>query len=319
MRFDLRNPAFAETVMADRYAATLEIAEWGERLGCVSVIVSEHHGSADGYLPSPLTMVAALAARTQTIRIGVAALIAPFYDPLRLAEDLLVLDHLSRGRIDLILANGYVPDEFELLGVPTTERVRRVVEVIETIQGAFTGEPFDYRGRTVQLTPAPYGAGPSLTLGGSSEGAARRAARLGINFLPSVPEIWDYYRDEVLSSGRADPGPSPIGANRIVALAEDSSRGWDAMAPFFRHEMESYAEWQEASGIASPYFSVRDADELRATGLYDVLTPDEYVAELKAAPLPFALLHPLCGGMPIDLAWSSLRLFEHEVAPAFAD
>jgi hypothetical protein len=83
--------------------------------------------------------------------------------------------------------------------------------------------------------------------------------------------------------------------------------------------MESYAEWQEASGIASPYFSVRDADELRATGLYDVLTPDEYVAELKAAPLPFALLHPLCGGMPIDLAWSSLRLFEHEVAPAFAD
>lgn len=296
MRFDLRNPAIAGTTAADRYAAMLDIAEWADGLGCLMIALSEHHGSTDGYLPSPLPMAAAVAARTKQLRISIAALIAPLYDPLRLAEDLLVLDHLSHGRIDLILGGGYVPAEFELLGVPMNERVRRLIEVVETIRGAFTGEPFDFRGRQVKLTPEPYGAGPSLTLGGSSEGAARRAARLGISFLPSVPEVWDFYRDEVRAAGRDDPGPSPIGENRIVALAEDADRGWAQMAPYFQHEMNAYGEWQKASGIASPYFVVESLDELRATGLYAVLTPDEYVAELEAAPFPFAFLHPMCGG-----------------------
>jgi alkanesulfonate monooxygenase SsuD/methylene tetrahydromethanopterin reductase-like flavin-dependent oxidoreductase (luciferase family) len=320
MRFDFRNPAFAGTTPADRYDAALEMAEWGERIGCISVVVSEHHGSPDGYLPSPLMMLAAMGARTTTVRLSVAALIAPFHDPLRLAEDLLVLDHLTRGRIDLIVAAGYVPGEFEMLGASMGERAKRVTETVRTVQGAFTGEPFEFRGRTVHLTPTPYGPGPSITLGGSSDPAARRAARLGVGFIPSVPAAWDPYRDEVQKLGGADPGPCPIDErNRIVALAEDPERGWAEMAPFFRHEMDAYGAWQAESGIASPYHVVRDLDELRETGHYAVLTPDEYVAELKAGPFPFALLHPLCGGMPIDLAWSSLRLFEHEVLPAFAD
>jgi alkanesulfonate monooxygenase SsuD/methylene tetrahydromethanopterin reductase-like flavin-dependent oxidoreductase (luciferase family) len=319
MRFDLRNPAIANTTMAERYAAALDMAAWADRVGCLSVVVSEHHGSEDGYLPSPLPMVAAMAARTEQVRFGVAALIAPFYEPLRLAEDLLVLDNLTKGRVDLIIASGYVPDEFEMLGVARGERARRLTEVVETIQGAFSGKPFEHRGRSVRLTPEPYGGGPSITLGGSSEAAARRAARLGIGFVPSVPAVWDYFRDESIAQGRPDPGDCPIAENRIVALAEDTERGWAEMAPFFRHEMDAYGSWQEASGIASPYYKVKDLDDLRASGLYAVLTPDEYVAELKAAPFPFALLHPMCGGIPPELAWSSLRLFEHEVMPAFAD
>ena len=64
LRFDFRNPEFAGTTMADRYAAALDMAEWADRLGCVSIAVSEHHGSPDGYLPSPIPMLAAMAART---------------------------------------------------------------------------------------------------------------------------------------------------------------------------------------------------------------------------------------------------------------
>ncbi|HVS69566.1 MAG TPA: LLM class flavin-dependent oxidoreductase, partial [Mycobacteriales bacterium] len=118
MRFDFRSPEFAGVSMADRYAAALEMAEWADRLGCVSLTVSEHHGSPDGYLPSPLPMLAAMAARTTNVRLMVAAVIVPFYDPLRLAEDLIVLDHLSKGRVDVILAGGYVGEEFEMFGVP---------------------------------------------------------------------------------------------------------------------------------------------------------------------------------------------------------
>src|SRR5215831_17312058 len=155
LRFDFRNPAFAGTTPADRYAAALEMAEWADGLGCVSIAVSEHHGSPDGYLPSPLTMVAAMAARTTNVRFMVAALIAPFHDPLRLAEDMVVLDHLTRGRVDLIVAGGYVREEFAMFGVPMNERAMRVTETVDTLKAAFTGEPFSFRGRTVHVTPAP--------------------------------------------------------------------------------------------------------------------------------------------------------------------
>ncbi len=320
LRFDLRNPAIAGTTMAERYDAAIEMAEWGDRLGCLAVTVSEHHGSEDGYLPSPLPLLAAMAARTTNVRFAVAALIAPFHDPLRLAEDMLVLDHISKGRVDLIVAGGYVPAEFALFGVPMRERVSRVTEMVATLRGAFSGEAFEYRGRTVKLTPEPYRTGGlPITLGGSSEPAARRAARIADGFMPAVPESWEFYRDEVMKLGRPDPGPCPIGDTRVVALAEDPDTAWEQMGPFFLHETNAYGAWISQGDGASPYHQVSDIQQLRKEGAYSILTPDEYVEQLKHSPMPFAMMHPLCGGMPIELAWSSLRLFEHEVMPALAD
>jgi alkanesulfonate monooxygenase SsuD/methylene tetrahydromethanopterin reductase-like flavin-dependent oxidoreductase (luciferase family) len=318
LRFDFRNPDFAGTTMAERYAAALDMAEWADRLGCVNITVSEHHGSADGYLPSPIPMLAAMAARTTNVHFLVGALIAPFHDPLNLAEDMIVLDHLSRGRIDLIVAGGYVHEEFAMFDVPMNERGKRVTETVVTLKAAFTGQPFEYRGRTVRVTPAPFRpGGPTITLGGSSKVAARRAARIADGFIPSVPGVWEFYRDEVVRLDRPDPGPSPIGENCVVALADDTEKGWERMAPFFLHETNSYGLWQAQDDIASPFHVVPDADQLRASGQYRVMTPDQFVVEQKASPFPFALFHPLCGGMPIELAWSSLLLFEHDVLPAF--
>src|SRR4051812_46334975 len=169
LRFDFRNPDFAGTSMADRYAAALDMAEWADELGCVNIVLSEHHGSPDGYLPSPIPMLAAMAARTTNVRFMIAALVAPFHDPLRLAEDLIVLDHLSKGRVDVIVAGGYVHEEFAMFDVPMKERAKRVTETVTTLKAAFTGEPFAYRGRTVHVSPPPFRpGGPALLLGGSS-------------------------------------------------------------------------------------------------------------------------------------------------------
>jgi alkanesulfonate monooxygenase SsuD/methylene tetrahydromethanopterin reductase-like flavin-dependent oxidoreductase (luciferase family) len=318
LRYDFRNPAFAGTSMADRYAAALDMAAWADSLGAVLISVSEHHGSADGYIPSPIPMLAAMAARTSQVRFLVGALIAPFYDPLRLAEDVVVLDNLSRGRIDLIVAGGYVHEEFAMFGVPKNERGKRVTEVVATLKAAFSGEPFEFRGRTVQVTPAPYRpGGPAVMLGGSSKQAAERAARIADGFIPSDPEVWQYYVEEVIRLGRPDPGPCTVSSTVTMALAENPDKGWEEMAPFFLHEMNAYGAWQALEGLTTGYHTVADTDELRTTGNYRVITPAQMIEEQENSPFPFAMFHPLCGGMPIELAWSSLRLIEQEVLPMF--
>jgi hypothetical protein len=131
--------------------------------------------------------------------------------------------------------------------------------------------------------------------------------------------VWEHYRDEVMTSGRPDPGPCPTGETTVVAFAEDADEGWARMAPFFLHEMNAYGTWQAQDGLPNPYHTVADVDELRTTGRYRVVTPAAFVDEQQGNPFPFAMLHPMCGGMPPELAWSSLRLFEEQVLPALQD
>jgi alkanesulfonate monooxygenase SsuD/methylene tetrahydromethanopterin reductase-like flavin-dependent oxidoreductase (luciferase family) len=317
IRFDLRNPAFAGTSMADRYKAALDMAEWADGLGLAMVTLSEHHGSPDGYLPSPLPMAAAIAARTKNIAIYVAAIVAAFHDPLRLAEDAAVVDLVSQGRLHLVVANGYVVEEFAMFDVPMGERAARTTEVIRVLQQAWAGAPFEHRGRTVQVAPTPFReGGPALMLGGSSDAAARRAARLGVGYQPSNSDSWDAFRAECAAQGRPDPGGYLGGDSTVVILASDPDATWDAVAPYALHEANAYGSWAAAASLETGYHGASDADELRASGQYRVVTPAQLVADLEAqGPFAFALLHPMLGGIPPELAWESLHLLEHEVLP----
>lgn len=311
IRFDLRNPAFADVAMADRYQAALDMAAWADQHGALYVSLSEHHGCEDGYLPSPLAMAAAVAVRTSNAVIAINALIVPFHDPLRLAEDVAVVDLLSRGRLSLTLGAGYVEEEFAMFDVALSERPARIRETVATLRAAWTGEPFEFRGRTVRVLPTPtHPGGPSILLGGSSEAAARRAARIADGFVPSTSDCWGFYRDECLKLGQADPGPGMSFAADVVVLAEDPEKAWPVIGPFFQYESNAYGAWQAAAGQTT-YRLMADLDELRADGQYRILTPDDYAAELAAAgDLASATLHPMAGGIPPDLAWNHLHLFE---------
>lgn len=319
IRFDLRDPEFAPTTTAQRYAAAVDMAEWADRLGFVMIGLSEHHGSDDGYLPSPLPVAAAFAARTSSARLNIAAMPAAFHDPLRLAEDLAIVDILSDGRLDVVITNGYVPSEFSMFGVPMAERAARTTEMVATLKQAWTGKPFEFRGRTACVRPVPVQpGGPPVSLGGSVEAAARRAARIADGFVPSMPELWDFYRDECVTIGKPDPGPYLGGDTSVIHVATDVDAGWAELAPYAMHEVNAYGEWAAQTGIegATGYVRTDDADALRATGQYRVVTPAQLVAELKAGgPFAFCMLHPMVGGLPPELAWKSLRLIETEVIP----
>ena len=106
-RFDFRAPGAGPEMRRDRYRAALDLARYAEETGHDAVNLSEHHGAEDGYLPSPLIAASAIAAVTSRIPISVWAVIAPLYDPVRLAEDMSVLDHLSAGRVSYTFGLGY--------------------------------------------------------------------------------------------------------------------------------------------------------------------------------------------------------------------
>ena len=136
--------------------------------------------------------------------------------------------------------------------------------------------------------------------------------------MPSDGSIWSVYRDEVLALGKPDPGPFLGGDTSAFHVALDVEQAWKEYAPFALHEVNAYGEWMAAAGIGREggYEVTADADTLRATGQYRVMTPEELVAEIQAkGELGFTLFHPMAGGVPPAMAWESLRLFEHEVLP----
>jgi alkanesulfonate monooxygenase SsuD/methylene tetrahydromethanopterin reductase-like flavin-dependent oxidoreductase (luciferase family) len=318
LRYDLRCPPFSKASHAELYATALEQCAWADRLGFAAVLLSEHHGSPDGYLPSPLVFGAAVAARTRQIRIQLAALIAPLHDPLRLAEDLAVLDVVSGGRVVPVLAGGYVESEFRAFGRRLADRAGVMEGIVPFLERAWSGEPFEHEGRTLRVTPRPVQRPrPPIFMGAASAPAARRAARHADWLIPQLPELWEVFRQERVRLGKPDPGPFPPTTGNFVYVAEDPDAAWSRIAPYAMHEMNAYGRWMQEAGTAGPYRPIEDPSELRATGSYPVVTPEQLVAQVRSlGPGCAILLHPLMGGMDPELSWASLDLFEKKVLPA---
>lgn len=315
LRYDLRAAPFGKD-HATLYSAMLNQVRWADRLGFTTVTFSEHHASDDGYLPSPLMAAATALGATKNIRAMVSALLLPLYDPIRLAEDMAVLDLLSGGRIDLTIGAGYRQEEFDLLDRPFKGRFKVIEESVDALRKAWTGEPFRYQGRTVQVLPKPLRpGGPMLLLGGSSEGAAKRAARIGDGFVPTVPELVPVYLDACRELGKAPGISGGASGPMFIHVSEDPDRAWAQIAPYALHESNSYGKWLSENGNLGPYEMSDDADALRASGTYAVMTPDEAVDH--ASKTFMLMLHPLMGGLDPDIAAESLELIENKVLPQF--
>ena len=129
----------------------IEQMVWTEELGFDSIWLTEHHFIEYGLSVSPAILATAAAMRTQRVRIGLAAAILPFHDPIRLAEELAMVDILSGGRLDVGVGRGNRPVEFSGYRVPQIESRERFEETLEVLLGAWTNERFAYRGRYVTI------------------------------------------------------------------------------------------------------------------------------------------------------------------------
>jgi alkanesulfonate monooxygenase SsuD/methylene tetrahydromethanopterin reductase-like flavin-dependent oxidoreductase (luciferase family) len=328
LRFSLRLPdgdrTAAEQAVARSalFGAAVDMVAWCEDRGCVAATLSEHHSSPDGYLPSPLVLAAAIASRTKTIPIVIAALLALLYDPVRLAEDLSVLDHLSRGRVFPVFGMGYRDEEYAMFGVDSTTRGAQMEALLVFLRQAWSGQPVEYPGRgMVQITPLPFTpGGPPLGYGGHSVAAARRAARHGLMFLAEAggEHLRDAYEDEARRLGIEPAGCqlSPADSATTVFVAEDPDAAWHELGPVMLHEIRIYREWNRAAG-KSGIASISGADsveELRAEGRgYRIYTPSEAAA--LAGQGAVLTLEPLCGGLAPERAWAYLETAVSALAP----
>lgn len=315
LRFDMRAPAFG----ADRtrmYQEMLSMCAWADEHGFATVRLSEHHGVEDGYLPAPLIAASAIAASTSNLRLSIAAVALPFHDPVHVAEQIAVLDHISEGRLDVTLAAGYVPSEFRMFGVSPSERAKRMEDGIALLRRCWTGERFSHDGRDIRVTPRPVQQPhPPLFIGGSVAAAAKRAARLNVGFDTHLPALYATYREAALGLGHT-PSPWVQCGPTFLHVAEDPEAAWARIAPHAIHETNAYGEWAVETGLDSSYRPVESAEAVRSTGNYAVLTPEQTIALAKTLGDDGLLLfHPLLAGLDPDFSWQSFDLLAREVLP----
>jgi alkanesulfonate monooxygenase SsuD/methylene tetrahydromethanopterin reductase-like flavin-dependent oxidoreductase (luciferase family) len=315
--FDMRAPHFG-TKPQELYSAALDMAAWADDIGFDVVGLGEHHASEDGYLPSPIPMASAIGARTKNIKIRPNILQAPIYDPVKLAEDLSVAQYLCSGRLEVVIGAGYRPYEFQMFGKRREDRKELYINAFKFLRQAWSGDTFEYQGRSITITPQPDPA-PKLLLGGTHPAVAKRAAHIADGYYPPAGENWDIYRQECLQLGKTDPGEHFKALGPIYTHVTDTpDEDWLTIAPHVAHTVKSYAEWTiEAYGeAAGPFARGIDMDDIRASGAYQVLGAQNAVDMIQSLGKNRTfIITPLLGGLDPKLAWRGLKLFEKDVWP----
>jgi probable F420-dependent oxidoreductase len=326
-------PAGTDRTFAREYRDTVDLVRLAESAGFSSAWVSEHHGASDGYLPSLLVMLAALAEATSEMALGAGVILAPLHDPIRLAEDAAVVDNLSGGRLILGLGLGWREEEFRMLRIPIRERRARLEETIEILRRAWTGERFSFEGSVfrfdrVRVTPPPARqGGPPVLLGGYVEDAFRRAGALGDGH---VTDAWDPEEllhavstmDEAATRAGKDPSALRLVLTRNAFVTERGD-AWAEIRDGVAHQWGAYEAWDaghdtpENDSLEPP---LRDLEPARAATIAG--PPEEVARELAVVVEPYRDRHVELvvrlhyPGMGYEKAARAIELFGARVLPA---
>lgn len=318
LRLNMTNVPEVAAGHAERYAAALDMAAYADSHGITAISCEEHHLAATGWLPSPLLMAAAVAGRTTNARISINALLVPLYDPVRLAEDIAVLDHLAAGRFSFVAGIGYRPEEYRAAGRDFGSRGALMDECLQVMLAAWRDEAFEYRGAMINVTPKPRTKPhPLLFIGGMSAAAARRAARFALPFSPPMPmpDIEALYLAELEANGKRGFVFRPQNGNIVTHLSTDPEAAWARCGDYFLNEATEYSTWITPD-VPRPNETPADTvADLRRLGTVEVLTPEQLIEQCRAGRREVTV-HPLIGGLPLDDGWESLRLLGEQVLPA---
>jgi probable F420-dependent oxidoreductase len=332
--FTAQVPPGSGRTFVQEYREILDLVRLAETLGFDSAWVSEHHGSSDGYMPSLLPVLAALAAATDRIKLGTGVLLTPFHHPLRLAEDAATVNLLSGGRLILGVGLAWREEEFRMFGVPMNERVQRTVETIDILRLAWTGERFSYEGKVfsfdqVRITPPPARKDEiPIWLGGTAESAIRRAGRIADGYIRTRGGNVDRMRHDLQvaeeaarSSGR-NSGELAFAQLQNAFVWEDGD-AWEVVQPGVAHQIGVYGAWDAGADTPGQDLVVPPPDQELLRKLTPTGSSAEVVSALRplveafAARREFHLIVRLhYPGMDFETASRAIELFGERVLPA---
>jgi alkanesulfonate monooxygenase SsuD/methylene tetrahydromethanopterin reductase-like flavin-dependent oxidoreductase (luciferase family) len=312
---NVQNPAVDHSA---RYQAALDMAEYADKHHFSIVNCEEHHVAQNGWLPSPLMMAAAIAGRTQNIGINVTALLVTLYDPIRLAEDIAVLDNLSNGRFNFVAGLGYRPEEYHAVGRDWEKRGQLMDECLEILIKAWGSESFEYKGAMINVTPKPKTKPhPFFFVGGMSAVAAKRAARFGLPFYPPMhlPEVEKIYLDEMKKKGKKGFVYYPKQGSTMTFIHEDPDSAWMEFTPYLLNETTEYSSWKK-EGVPRPNENTANTlEELKTEKKYEIVTPQQCIDNIRNGRNTL-VFNPLVGGLPLEKGWLTLQLFVEKVVPS---
>lgn len=312
-----------------RFGETLREVALAEELGFSSAWLEEHHSVAEHYWPSPIVALAAIAARTSRIELGTDVIVASFYEPVRLAEDVAVLEAISGGRFTLGTGIGYRAQEFELHGTPLEARGGRLEELVSILRALWRGDRVDHEGRfsvhgSIEPRPARI---PPIWIGGWGPKTIDRAARIADAWIPgptadlarlvSLKTAYDRAR---AAAGRTDGVHRPLTRDLVVA-ATDSAAWRLAEAHLLAAYRDEYGAWRHPLIGGEDDASVDSLQEL-ARDRFVIGSPETCVEQIArfrdALELDELIVRLSFPGMPSVRICEQLRLIASHVMPAFA-
>jgi alkanesulfonate monooxygenase SsuD/methylene tetrahydromethanopterin reductase-like flavin-dependent oxidoreductase (luciferase family) len=308
---DMRNPPPWHRPWAEHWARALDHVAEAERRGIDTIWLSEHHLFEDGYLPQPLVLAAAVAARTRRIRIGTAILLVALRTPLHMVEEANVVDLVSGGRLDLGVGAGYAPGEFEAFGVDLGRRFSIVESTLEQMIAIWAHGT---------ATPPPVQAPIPLWGGFYGPKGAHLAGRLGMGLLALDRHLLEPYVAGLDAGGHSVSAARMRGRLRMV-LADDPDAAWERIRPHLQWQQETYRTHGAPPGAPSP--PPIDVEAWRRPGprgqppRFEVLTPDDAARaiseRLDGLPVDEVFLWATIAAMPDDIAMRHTELVAGEL------
>src|SRR6516162_3413624 len=321
--------------LQELYGEHLEEAVLAEELGFDNVWASEHHFSPDAWNPSPITFLAAVAARTERVRIGTYVLLLPFHNPVRVAEDIAVLDNLSGGRVDLPVGVGSAVEEFRSFGIPFNERLGRTFEALRIIERCFAGEEFSHKGKyyefpNVRMTTSPVQKpGPPIWVASMGDQSVAGTARRGYHRAAGAGRGHAKYEELLVQHGH-DRAKCQVASIPIrVHLAATRERAWNEAEAGLHQVLHFYrtrVDLQSATSAAGVLDQLPPIGEFRnVPGIghrgspFVVGTPDEVGRALEAyrdKQLTHLSLNFHQPGMDTKAVQRSMTMFAKELMPS---
>jgi len=311
------------------YKEALEEVVRAEELGFDSVWMEEHHSVTNHYWPSPLPVLAGFATRTSRMMLGTDILVAAFYHPVRLAEDVALLDVMSGGRMTLGIAIGYKPDEFALYGVDLEKRGARFEEQLAIMNALWTEDRVRFTGRYYnlegRLEPKPVTRPhPPVWIGGWGDLTLKRAAALADNWIPGptadLARLLEGKRTflEHRRAAKASPSITEWPLTRDVIIADTDAAARELAE---RHIMVAYRK-EYAGGWRHPFIDAAIATDLDRLmeDRFIIGGPDQCIQKIRRFVEQYGMTHLICRtffpGMPHSHIMRELELIAREVMPA---